>query len=89
MDLSTTVREMHYMIRLNEGFRSDLKYVVGHIPSNMEMMSGVIPAEVAGMSLGPSVLCTDMEIPSLLHNPSAVSNACLYSLVPMMRKSSK
>ena len=36
IDLSTTVREMHYMISLNEGFRSDLKYVVGHIPSNME-----------------------------------------------------
>ena len=55
--------------------------MVGHIPSNMElngvgMTSGVIPAEVAGMSLGLSVLCTDRGIPSLLHNPSAVSNAC-------------
>ena len=67
---------------------------MGHIPSNMEWGGddvGVIPAEVAGMSLGPSVFCTDhdMGIPSLLHNPSAVSNACLYSLVPMTRKSSK
>ena len=66
--------------------------MVGHIPSNMEWGGDdvrVILAEVAGMSLGPSVLCTDIGIPSLLHNPSAVSNACLYSLVPMTRKSSK
>ena len=32
IDLS---REMHYMIRLNEGFRSRTE-VVGHIPSNNE-----------------------------------------------------
>ena len=90
-DLSTTVREMHYMIRLNEGFRSDLRWWAIFLPTWnwVGMMSGVIPAEVVGMSLGPSVLCTDMGIPSLLHNPSAVSNACLHSLVPMTRKSSK
>ena len=85
IDLSTTVREnlMHYMIRLNEGFRSDLRWWATFLPTwnGVGMMSEVIPAEVAGMSLGPSVLCTDMGIPSLLHNPSAVSNACLHSLV--------
>ena len=88
IDLSTTVKEMHYMIRLNEGFRSDLRWWATFLPSwnGVGMMSGVIPAEV---SLSPSVLCTDRGIPSLLHNPSAVSNACLHSLVPMMRKSSK
>ena len=90
IDLSTTVREMHYMIRLNEGFRLDLHEVVGHIPSNMEWGGDDVSGHpMAGMSLGPSVLCTDMGIPSLLHNPSAVSNACLHSLVPMSRKSSK
>ena len=88
IDLSTTVREMHYMIRLNEGFRSDLRWWATFLPSwnGVGMMSGVIPAEV---SLSPSVLCTDRGIPSLLHNPSAVSNVCLHSLAPMMRKSSK
>ena len=63
------------MIRLNHGFRSDLRWWATFLPTwnGVGMMSGVIPAEVAGMSLGPSVLCTDMGIPSLLHNPSAVS----------------
>ena len=77
---------MHYMIRLNEGFRSDLRWWATFLPSwnGVGMMSVVIPA----VSLSPSVLCTDRGIPSLLHNPSAVSNACLHSLVPMMRKSS-
>ena len=50
IDLSTTVREMHYMIRLNEGFRSDLRWWATFLPTwnGVGMMSGVIPAEVAG-----------------------------------------
>ena len=39
------------------------------------------PQEDQHYTIGPSVLCTDMGIPSLLHNPITVSEACLHSLV--------
>ena len=47
-DLSTTVREMHYMIRLNDNFRSDLRWWVTFLPTwnGVGMVSGVIPADV-------------------------------------------
>ena len=50
INLSSSVREMHYKLRLNKGFRSDLEWWARFLSSwnGMGMMSGVIPAGCAG-----------------------------------------
>lgn len=48
--LSASVRELHYNIRLNKEFRSDLEWWACFLPAwnGVGMMSGVVPVEVAG-----------------------------------------
>lgn len=51
INLSTTVREQHYRIRLNKGFRSDLQWWLCFLPSwnGVGLFSGVIPTDYAGV----------------------------------------
>ena len=50
IDLSSSVRELHYSITLNKGFQSDLRWWACFLPSwnGKGMMTGVIPSEIVG-----------------------------------------
>ncbi len=50
IDLSRTVREMHYTVRLNKSFRSDLQWWTCFLPTwnGVGMMSGIVPARYVG-----------------------------------------
>lgn len=50
IDLASAVRELHYNVRLNSGFRSDLHWWACFLPAwnGIGMMTGVIPTAIAG-----------------------------------------
>lgn len=50
IDLASSVRELHYKVRLNKGFRSDLQWWACFLPAwnGVGMMSGIIPTAIAG-----------------------------------------